>query len=171
MRVSQPPPVPNASDALPSSHGHACAACGSPLDEHDKFCPACGSTQGPPPVPLPPPVADNQKHIRCDNCGAEITCDPQQRSYICPFCDSTYVTEFTPQQTGRQAPEFVIGFTITHEQADEKFKEWIGRGGLFRPGDLRTAMIADRLKGVYLPFWSFSMLAHSGWSAQIGEHW
>jgi hypothetical protein len=27
------------------------------------------------------------------------------------------------------------------------------------------------MKGVYLPFWSFSMLAQSQWQARIGEHW
>jgi hypothetical protein len=33
------------------------------------------------------------------------------------------------------------------------------------------AQVSEKLKGVYLPFWSFSMLAHSRWSAQIGEYW
>jgi hypothetical protein len=27
------------------------------------------------------------------------------------------------------------------------------------------------MKGIYLPFWSFSMLAQSQWQAQIGEYW
>ncbi|MGE0606456.1 MAG: zinc ribbon domain-containing protein [Pirellulales bacterium] len=161
----------NAVDTLPTSHGRACDACGSPLDEHDKFCPACGTTHSPPPLPAAPPAASPQKHFRCDNCGAEIACDPRQRSYVCPFCDSTYVTEFTPEVTGKQAPEFVIGFTITPEQAQEAFLQWIGGGGLFRPGNLRRAIVADKLKGVYLPFWSFSMLANSQWSASIGEYW
>jgi hypothetical protein len=31
--------------------------------------------------------------------------------------------------------------------------------------------VAEKLKGVYLPFWSFSMLARSRWSAHIGEYW
>ena len=31
--------------------------------------------------------------------------------------------------------------------------------------------MADKQKGVYLPFWSFSMLGHSQWSATIGEYW
>lgn len=161
---------PSAEAAPPSSHGRSCDACGSPADAHDKFCPACGASLGPPPLPSPP-VATDQKHIRCQNCGAEIACDPLQRSYVCPFCDSTYVAEFTPQETGRQDPEFVIGFTVTPEQAQEAFRQWLGGGGLFRPGDLRRAVVADKLIGVYLPFWSFSMLARSRWSASIGEHW
>lgn len=162
--------VSSAEVVPPTSHGRSCAACGSPADAHDKFCPACGTSLGPPPLPEQP-VTTDQKHIRCQNCGAEISCDPDQRSYTCPFCDSTYVAEFTPEQTGRQDPEFVIGFSVTPEQAQEAFRQWIGGGGLFRPGDLRKAVVADKLKGVYLPFWSFSMLASSQWSASIGEYW
>src|SRR4051794_16928130 len=87
--------------------GRACERCGAPVEEHDKFCQACGAPQGA--APSAAPVAD-QKHIRCQNCGAEIAIDPQHRSYVCPFCDSTYVVEFEPAKTGRQDPEFVIGF-------------------------------------------------------------
>jgi hypothetical protein len=76
-----------------------------------------------------------------------------------------------PETTGRQPPEFVIGFTVTPEQALTTFKEWLRSNSWYRPGDLTTASVADKLKGIYLPFWSFSMLAQSGWQAQIGEHW
>jgi hypothetical protein len=65
----------------------------------------------------------------------------------------------------------VIGFAVTPEQALEKFRAWLNEGGWYRPGDLSKAEIEEKLKGVYLPFWSFSMLAQSQWTASIGEHW
>jgi len=178
---------PSAVDA--ESHaptGTPCDACGTPIESLDKFCPACGTTNPrytPPargaaattqrPIEAELVVVDEpaQKHFRCDNCGSEMTADPQQRSYVCPFCDSTYVVEFSPNLTGRQRPEFVIGFTITPEQALAEFHKWLRQNSWFRPGDLAQAKIADRLKGIYLPFWSFSMLAQSTWRASIGEYW
>ncbi len=81
------------------------------------------------------------------------------------------VVESTGDDIGRQPPEFVIGFAITPQQALEKFRQWLRSNGFFRPGDLSTAKIEEKLRGVYLPFWSFSMLAQSRWSAQIGEYW
>src|SRR5690242_19834960 len=30
----------------------------------------------------------SQKFFRCQNCGSEVATDPDQRSYVCPFCDS-----------------------------------------------------------------------------------
>jgi hypothetical protein len=97
--------------------------------------------------------------------------DPDHRSYVCAFCDSTYVVEYSPDTSQRQPPEFVIGFAVTREQAEEKFRYWIGRNSWFRPSDLQSAMRTDKLQGVYLPFWSFSMTADSTWSANVGEYW
>lgn len=157
-------------------HGQPCEACGAPVESWDKFCPACGAPQaaanasgGQAAELVEPAVA--RKFFRCDQCGAEVATDPDQRSYVCPFCDSTYVVEYDPEMTNRQAPEFVIGFTITREEAEAKYRQWMAEGGLFRPGDLRQAASIEKLKGVYLPFWNFSMLAQSTWSASIGEHW
>lgn len=151
-------------------HGRPCGSCGCPIEDNDHFCPACGASQ----IIEATPVSGEaplQKFFRCDNCGSEVATDPDQRSYICPFCDSTYVVEFSPEQTNRQPPEFIIGFAVTPEEAQEKFRNWIADNGFFRPGDLKSAAIADKQKGVYLPFWSFSMLAQSRWSATIGEYW
>lgn len=94
-----------------------------------------------------------------------------QRSYSCPFCDAAYVVEFSPEISGRQLPEFVIGFAVTQEQARQQFAQWIRTNSWFRPADLASASLAEKQRGIYLPFWSFSMLAESSWSATIGEHW
>jgi DNA-directed RNA polymerase subunit RPC12/RpoP len=177
--------------------GELCGACGCPNETGDRFCVACGNPLQPvtgsspsvdaevvdediqvieakvaakekqPEVPKEP----IQKFFRCETCGAEVGTDLDQRSYICAFCDSTYVVEFGQDQTGRQPPEFVIGFAVTVEQAKEKFEEWIQANGWFRPGDLRSGRLEGKQKGVYLPFWTFSGLAESTWSANIGEYW
>jgi DNA-directed RNA polymerase subunit RPC12/RpoP len=164
--------------------GKPCAACGTPVEALDKFCPACGTAnpeyQGQKPEVRSQkseveteqvPQSPLSKHFKCQQCGAEVATDPTQRSYVCPFCDSTYVLEFSPDETGRQPPEFVIGFSITPDQAQAAFHHWLRKNTWFRPGDLAVASVADKLKGVYLPFWSFTMLAQSQWQAQIGEHW
>ena len=171
----------------PAPRGKPCEACGTPIEPLDKFCPACGTAnpdyQAPAAKQASPEIVDaeavekpesellEQKHFRCETCGAEVATDPDQRSYTCPFCDSTYVVELPQRETGRQQPEFVIGFAITPEEAQAKFKAWLADNGWYRPGDLKTSAVLDKMKGVYLPFWSFSMRADSSWQASIGEHW
>ncbi len=156
-------------DDLPAPHGRACEACGAPVEEWDRFCNACGAPQ----AQAAPAAAGALpgKEIQCGNCGAQIAVDPNLRSYTCPFCDSNYVVDLPAQETQRQPPEFVIGFAVSPEAALEKFRRWINRNSWFRPGDLARKRIEDKLKGVYLPFWLFSMLAQSRWQAQIGEYW
>jgi predicted RNA-binding Zn-ribbon protein involved in translation (DUF1610 family) len=162
---------PTVNDLAPAAQARPCSVCGAPVEAMDRFCPSCGAEQAAAAKLVGTAPAPNQKHFQCKNCGAEVALDSQQRSYVCPFCDSTYVVEFTPQQTGRQPPEFVIGFAITPDQALKYFRDWLGRNSWFRPSDLRLAQVAEKLRGVYIPFWSFSMLAESRWSASIGEHW
>lgn len=160
---------PALEDPAPAVRATACERCGCPVEALDRFCPACGAEQAAAAEVHEPAV--QQKHFRCKNCSAEVAVDPDQRSYTCAFCDSTYVVEFTPEQTDRQPPEFVIGFAVTAEDAQERFRCWIAQNSWFRPGDLKSARIEEKLKGVYLPFWSFSMLARSTWSARVGEYW
>jgi len=154
----------------PAPHGLPCPACGCPVEADDQFCPACGTRATPETSPAPEP-AELHKHFECDTCGARVSADLDQRSIICPFCDSTYVRELPAELTGRQPPEFVIGFAVTPEQAQQEFRAWFADNAWFRPADLQSAKIEQKLRGVYLPFWSFTMLASSRWSASIGEYW
>jgi hypothetical protein len=176
--MSEAPAEPAGSTSVVAEHelapqGTPCPACGCPVEPDDHFCPACGTPRVVEAelVPAGPAAAAEQKHFRCSNCGSEMSADPDQRSYVCPFCDSTYVVEFSPEWTNRQPPEFVIGFAVTRQQAMEKFRAWLRENSWFRPGDLSSASFADKQKGIYLPFWSFSMLAQSSWRARIGEFW
>ena len=146
----------------------ACEHCGAPLEPTDKFCGVCGGEQ---PVLAETVPEARRKRFQCKNCGADVSLEADQRSYVCAFCGSTYVVEFSPDETGRQEPEFVIGFAVTLEEAQETFRKWLADTGWFHPGDLKQAKVVKQLRGVYLPFWSFSMLAESGWSARIGEYW
>lgn len=151
--------------------GVPCEACGTPVEATDRFCPACAAPNPAVQLSETVEVVRKQKHFRCEGCGSEVATDPDHRSYVCPFCDSTYVVEFSREETGRQKPEFVIGFAVTLDQAREKFQQWLGSNSWFRPGDLKNATVVDKMKGIYLPFWGFSMLAESTWSARIGEYW
>ena len=129
--------------------GTPCEACGAPIEPLDRFCTACAS-----PNPKFAGASAEARHVdeesktnffRCDNCGAEVRTEEDKRSYVCPFCDSTYVAEFSQDATTRQPPEFAIGFTLTHDEALEKFRTWLADNSIFRPGDLRLAKIAEKL--------------------------
>ncbi len=160
-------------------HGLAlpCPSCGAPRESSaSSFCTACGTPLETPNSSIAAPVGQTvgdlpTRTFECDNCGTQVATSVEQRSYVCPFCDSPYVTEIPIERSGRQRPEFIIGFAVTADDAKEKFFKWLGQNAWFRPGDLKVKAVSEKQKGVYLPFWHFSTHASSRWSASIGEHW
>lgn len=158
-------------DSVASPSASPCNSCGAPLDNNDQFCGACGAPASERAGGDDHDQKAARKYFECKACGNQIALDPDVRSYTCAFCDSNYVVEFSPDQSDRQPPEFIIGFAFEHHQALEKYQNWIKSNRWFHPRDLKHTHIADKLLGVYLPFWSFSMRAESTWSANIGEYW
>lgn len=167
--LSRHRPVPtHITPALPP-----CPSCGTPRDRDTRFCVACSA-------PLETADEDDsvirskplsEHHFRCENCGSEVNTTLDQVSYRCPFCDSNYVVELPQKSSNDHPPEFIIGFAVTSEKAAELFYQWMKQNSWFRPGDLSARAIMDKQRGVYLPFWHFSMGADSRWHAQIGEYW
>ncbi len=178
-----------------------CSACGTPRQIGSRFCVSCGVPFETPANDGLSEFQRNQSDLsvkaetkssdggsvsvetraieasgstrtfRCENCGSEVDAPREQRSLRCPFCDSAYVAELPLEQRTSQRPEFIIGFEVSREKAQELFFQWIGKNSFFRPGDLVTKAATEKQQGVYIPFWHFSMKAKSEWSAQIGEHW
>ena len=178
-----------------------CSACGTPRQFGSRFCVSCGVPfETPDRVVLGErqkgssevsantttkssdggsisvktqsiEASGSTRTFRCENCGSEVDAPREQLSLRCPFCDSAYVAELPLDQRTSQHPEFIIGFEVSREKAQESFFQWIGKNGFFRPGDLVTKAATEKQQGVYIPFWHFSVKATSEWSAQIGEHW
>lgn len=163
--------LPLTDDALRQEVPLRCASCGSPVDAGASHCPACGAAI---PGAEPPAEAGAPSILtagfECRSCGATVTCEPGRGSLPCTFCGSVYVVELSGEGVTRLVPELVVPFRIGREQTAAAFSHWC-RGGFFTPGDVETAGRMDRLQGIYLPFWTFSMKADSVWQADVGEYW
>lgn len=146
-----------------------CASCGGPAEEGASHCPACGVA-----FPGAEPPASSSSPLTagfgCNSCGATVACEPGRGSYACAFCGSTYVVELPGAGLARLVPEFVVPFRLDQEEAGRIFQRWC-RSDFFAPQEVRRAGRWDRLQGVYIPFWTFSMRAESTWEADIGEYW
>jgi|688.fasta_scaffold11998_10 DNA-directed RNA polymerase subunit RPC12/RpoP len=168
-RSRRPVPLQRAEEIKPP-----CPSCGTPRESDSRFCISCGAPLETPDDDDDTPVkklAMPDHQFRCQTCGSEVSTSLDQVSYRCPFCDSTYVLELPNHSATDHAPEFIIGFAISPEKAADLFRKWLRQNSWFRPGDLSAKALLDKQRGVYLPFWHFSMGAESRWSAQIGEYW
>lgn len=162
-------PAPSAAATAVPDRVLRCPSCGSPADEGTSVCTSCGSALSIP-APADPGPSILTAGFSCQSCGATVACEPGPRSYACAFCGSTYVVEVRGEGLAALVPEFVVPFRIGHKEAVRVFDAWCHKG-FFTPGDVRKAARMDKLQGIYLPFWTFSMRADSEWEADIGEHW
>lgn len=94
------------------------------------------------------------REYHCNNCGAVLITDPQTTATTCSFCGAGVV--LSDRLSGSLAPDLVIPFTISKEQAQEAFKKWC-RKGLLTPKDFMTADRIKNITGLYVPFWLYDL--------------
>lgn len=108
---------------------------------------------------------DEKKIVICDACGAESLYDALEIANVCPYCGSNHVMEAAAENA--LAPNGIIPFGITREEADVNFQKWIKRKW-FAPKEAKQNAKADAFHGVYLPFWTFDTVTASQYKAQYG---
>lgn len=108
--------------------------------------------------------------VHCQNCGANSTLDPHVTADLCAFCASPLVIDHQEKRVVK--PHGLIPFFIEENKAFPLFKRWAG-GLWFVPNDFKRIFSAqnNRLKGVYIPFWSYNAEASSSYEGQRGEYY
>lgn len=86
----------------------------------------------------------------CDSCGAEIISDENTAATFCYYCHSPVTLK--GRLSGEYCPSKVIPFKRTKIDAENKFKEWVGKKW-FVPTDFKSAENIEKITGMYVPFW------------------
>lgn len=137
-----------------------CEKCREHLDEDDLFCPNCGHEA---PGEEHAPAGRMTVHrFDCAGCGASLTWELEIQGLRCAFCGQAKLEEKAVLQV--PPPHLIVPFRIDREQAGALYRAWLGRG-TFRPGDLRSESKVTEMRGVYLPYWLFSIDCHAWWTA------
>ncbi len=98
-----------------------------------------------------------------------LNVEPNITSTKCSFCGSNQVLEQQVDPNLYQ-PESLVPFAVDDGRAHNLFRDWLGRG-LFTPNDLKRTGGGQKLRGVYLPFWTFDAHAESDWRAESGDYY
>ena len=106
--------------------------------------------------------------LSCGHCGAVLQF-AGVRTETCPYCASPNVVE-RPPTADRPEPELVVAFTGDAAAARRRLDVWLGSRTWFADARIKRARVED-LRGVYVPAYLYSAVAHTEYTASIGEHY
>ena len=110
-----------------------------------------------------------ESHVfRCEGCGAQEVLDKNEIAKQCPFCGTTNIVETNELPAIR--PNAVVPFRVALKDAAASVKVWI-RKRLFAPQKFRKSAKPEKMKGVYMPAFSFDSSTRSFYSAVLGKYY
>lgn len=112
---------------------------------------------------------EHDKVLHCNNCAAEFSVPPNQETQDCPFCGSNVVVPTDPEH--RIVPNAVLPFVVTDKEARGHTQKWLS-SRFWAPSDLKTLALKEgRLKGMYIPYWTFDCQTETDYTGARGEHY
>lgn len=108
------------------------------------------------------------KVIHCDNCGANTVIDNSEISFSCPFCGSNSVAK-TNELSGIK-PHRVVPFKISNDISIQNYSKWLKKK-FFVPKNVKKDIPSLKLRGVYLPVWTFDTNTISLYKGRLGKHY
>jgi LSD1 subclass zinc finger protein len=108
---------------------------------------------------------------KCSSCGASTTLPPNITSSSCPYCDTPLIIQNASTCSIIQ-PKYLLPFKINRNEAKDKFTSWV-KGLWFAPSKLKdyAAHSAEKLNGMYMPFWTYDSDTTSGYTGMRGDHY
>ena len=171
---------------------HPCAACGAQAEWNPSkqalVCPFCGT--------VTPFVVDSttgalvendlaralrelpdeargwladKRTVQCQSCKAVSVFDPERVGQNCDFCGSPALIDYTEIKAPIR-PQALLAFKISEPQVREQIRRWYASKWL-APGKLKSRALVDRVRGVYIPYWTFDAQAVCPWEADAGYYY
>ncbi|MDR0395273.1 MAG: TFIIB-type zinc ribbon-containing protein [Tannerella sp.] len=92
--------------------------------------------------------------VACGQCGAHTTFPENTTSYTCAFCGTPIVLKESVQRRSLK-PEYMLPFKMGKKQCDDRFRKWVSSRWFAPSGFSRELSLQERMKGVYLPYWTY----------------
>jgi hypothetical protein len=107
--------------------------------------------------------------VKCQSCQAISVFDAERVGQRCDFCGSSALV---PYEEIKEAfrPESLLPLKLSENQVRDAIRNWYG-SRWFAPNQLKRAAMTDRVKGIYIPYWTFDAQVHGEWTADSGYYY
>lgn len=110
-----------------------------------------------------------KRSVQCQSCRAISVFDPERVGQNCDFCGSPALVDYEEIKAPIR-PQCVLPFKVTEAQVREQMRRWYA-GKWLAPGRLKTRAMVDRVRGVYIPYWTFDAQVVCPWTAEAGHYY
>jgi hypothetical protein len=171
---------------------HACAACGAQAvwnpSKQLLVCPFCGTAAPFTVDPASGALVENdltkalrelpdeargwlteKRTVQCQSCKAVSVFDPERVGQNCSFCGSPALVDYKEIKAPIR-PQGLLPFKVSEPQVREQIRRWYASKWL-APGKLKSRALVDRVRGVYIPYWTFDAQAVCPWTAEAGHYY
>lgn len=108
--------------------------------------------------------------VKCSSCGASTTFKPNLSSDSCAFCGMPIVVSEQSTTTVIK-PKSLLPFKITQKEAFEQFIKWVKKRWFAPSAFKKYVTQPDRLKGMYIPYWTYDSDTTTQYSGFRGIHY
>lgn len=108
--------------------------------------------------------------VKCADCAAETTFPPNVTTQECPYCGTTLIAQ-NAHTIEILRPKSLLPFGVAQQQAQQSVTRWIN-SLWFAPSKLKQYADRDsKLKGLYIPHWTYDCNTISRYHGSRGEHY
>ena len=173
-------------DAVTALEKYPCSACGAQAEWNPArqllVCPFCGTSA---PFDIKSdgtivehdlakalretPDADRgwltaKRTVKCRSCQAISVFDPERIGQNCDFCGSPALVDYQEIKAPIR-PQSLLPFKVTEGHVREQIRSWYASKWL-APNSLKRMALVDRVRGVYVPYWTFDAQVVCPWQAE-----
>jgi hypothetical protein len=112
---------------------------------------------------------EERRSVQCQSCKAVSVFDPRRVGQNCDFCGSPKLIAYDEIKAPIR-PQSLLPFKVSEANVREQIRRWYASKWL-APNRLRTRALVDRVRGVYIPYWTFDAHAVCPWTAEAGHYY
>jgi hypothetical protein len=110
-----------------------------------------------------------RRSVQCQSCKAVSVFDPERVGQNCDFCGSPKLVAYEEIKAPIR-PQSLLPFKVSESAVREQMRAWYA-GKWLAPNSLRTRALVDRVRGIYIPYWTFDAHVVCPWQAEAGHYY
>jgi hypothetical protein len=112
---------------------------------------------------------EERRSVQCQSCKAVSVFDPERVGQNCDFCGSPKLVAYDEIKAPIR-PQSLLPFKVSESAVREQMRGWYA-GKWLAPNSLRIRALVDRVRGIYIPYWTFDAHVVCPWQADAGHYY